>query len=258
MSAEPSTIHPSQAFRTEADALAEALDTTSLDALSACSGWTAHEVAAHLAAAGVEIALNLEAYGEGRPVPPTRGFEEREKPYRAMGEKALRAELPRSMERMTEALDAVLMAEPDAVVPWTGRQMGVATFVTHVRSEFAIHRWDLVGDDDTSTKLLAQPELTVHAVTVLGKALVARGASSAAAGFSAVIATPGTRDVVALVDADGPRLVRSEETSEPAVVGDPAARLLFLWGRRPSDPRRLTAPGGPQVLARLEALLAGY
>jgi hypothetical protein len=100
MSNELSRVRASEAFTTEADVLAEALDATSPEALSACSGWTAHEVVAHLAATAVEIALNLETYGEGRPVPPTRGFEEREKPYRAMGDKALRAELPRSTERM--------------------------------------------------------------------------------------------------------------------------------------------------------------
>jgi uncharacterized protein (TIGR03083 family) len=171
MSTTPSTVPPSEALKAEADAFAEALDTTPPNALSACSGWTAHEVTAHLVAAGVEIALNLEAYGNGEPVPPTRGFEERERPYREMSEEALRSEFGRSTERMTEALDAVLMAEPDAVVPWTGRQMVVATFITHVRSELAIHRWDLIGDDDTSTKLLAQDELTVHAVEVLGPAL---------------------------------------------------------------------------------------
>ena len=52
------------------------------------------------------------------------------------------------------ALDAVLNLQPDAVVPWTGREMVVATFITHTRSELALHRWDLVGDDDVSAVLL--------------------------------------------------------------------------------------------------------
>ena len=245
-------------MKIEADAFFEALDVTSPDSLSACTGWTAHDVTAHLAAAAVEVSLNLEACGEGRPVPPTRGFEERETPYRAMGHKELRTQLPISIERAAVALDAVLNSQPEAVVPWTGREMVVATFITHMRSEFALHRWDLVGDDDVSTVLLAQPELTDHAVTVLGRALVTRGAASDSTNLFAAISAPGTQDVIALVDGDGARLIRSEETSDSVVIGDPAARLLFLWGRRPGDPRRLVAPHGHQLLARLENLLAGY
>ncbi|MHB1784967.1 MAG: maleylpyruvate isomerase N-terminal domain-containing protein [Acidimicrobiales bacterium] len=258
MSAEPVAARPSEGIATEAEAFLEALEVTPPDALTGCAEWRAHEVAAHLSAGAVEIALNLEAYGEGRPVPATRGFEEREAPYRAMGNADLRAVLPRSIERVAAALDAVLGAEPDAVVPWTGRQMAVATFVTHLRSELAIHRFDLIGDDETGTTLLGQPELTDHAVAVLGRALVSRGAGSAPVGFSAVVAAPGASDVVVLVDGDGPRLERRETAADPAVVGDPAARLLFIWGRRPGDPRRLAAPQGAEVLGQLEALLAGY
>ncbi|HUV57254.1 MAG TPA: maleylpyruvate isomerase N-terminal domain-containing protein [Acidimicrobiales bacterium] len=252
------TARPSRAMRIEADAFFEALDVTSPDSLSACAGWTTHDVTAHFAAAAVEVALNLEAYGEGRPVPLTRGFEEREAPYRAMGHDQLRTQLPISIERAAVALDAVLNSQPDAVVPWTGREMVVATFITHMRSELALHRWDLVGDDDVSAVLLAQPELTDHAVTVLGRALVARGAASDSTNIHATISAPGTQDVIALVDGDGARLIHGEETSDPVVIGDPAARLLFLWGRRPGDPRRLVAPRGHQLLARLENLLAGY
>ena len=249
---------PSRAMKIEADAFFEALDVTSPDSLSACAGWTAHDVTAHLAAAAVEVAINLEAYVEGQPVPPTRGFEEREAPYRAMGFEKLRTQLPISIERAGVALDAVLNSQPDAVVPWTGREMVVATFITHMRSELALHRWDLVGDDDTGAVLLAQPELTDHAVAVLGRALVARGAASNSTDFFAVISAPGAQDVIALVDGNGARLMRGEEASNPTVIGDPAARLLFLWGRRPGDPRRLIAPHGGQLLARLENLLAGY
>ncbi len=258
MSPESIAVHPSEGFAIEVDAFLEALDVTPPDALTECAQWRAHEVAAHLGAGAFEIALNLEAYAEGRPVPATRGFEEREAPLRAMADSALRAVLPRSIERVTAALEAVLTAEPDAVVPWSGREMVVATFVTHLRSEFALHRFDLVGDDETSITLLAQPELTDHAVAVLGRALVARGTGSAKPNFTAVIAAPDTRDVVVVVDGDGPRLQRSDASLEPAVVGDCAARLLLLWGRQPGDPRRLTAPGGAEVLADLRSLLIGY
>ena len=254
---EPIAAHSSEGFVTEADAFLEALEVSPPDALTGCAQWRAHEVAAHLGAGALEIALNLEAYAEGRPVPATRGFEEREAPFRAMADSALRAALPRSVERVATALDAVLTVDPGAVVPWTGRQMVVANFVTHLRSEFALHRFDLVGDDETSIVLLGQPELTDHAVSVLGRALVARGAHRAT-NFTAAVAAPDTRDVVVVVDGEGPRLERRDVSLEPAVVGDCAARLLLLWGRQPGDPRRLTAPGGAEVLAVLRSLLVGY
>ena len=258
MNPEPTPARPSDGFAAEARAFLDALDATDPAALCACAGWTAHEVAAHLAAAGIEVALNLEAYADGRPVPATRAFEQREAPYRGMDDRRLRAELVGSIERVAACLDAVLGAEPDAVVPWTGRQMVVASFVTHLRSELALHRWDLVGDDETSERLLAEPELTEHAVGVLGKALLARSSFVAPAGFSAVLAAPGARDVAVVVDDEGPRLVASEGAVEPAIIGDRSARLLLLWGRRPGDPRRLVAPQGAAMLAAVQALLAGY
>lgn len=249
---------PSASFEREADALFATLDHTSPDATTACYGWTAHDVTAHLTAGALEVALNLEAYSEGKPVPPTRSFEEREAPYKEMDDRRLRTELSRSIARMSSIVDAVLTKEPNAVVPWTGRQMVVRTFLTHLRSEFAIHRFDLTGDDDTGNELLAQPELTNHAVDVLGNALLVRGSIAESSRFSATLASPGASDIVVLVDSEGARLIRSKDFSEPSVIGDAAARLLFLWGRRPGDPSRLKAPGGTSVLRLLQRALMGY
>ena len=249
---------PSNTIKFEADKFFEALERTPPNAVTACSGWTAHELVAHLTAAGLEVALNLEAYGEGKKVPPTRGFEEREAPFRELDDPLLRSELPKSIARMSKALDYVLANEPDAVVPWTGRQMVVKTFSTHLRSELAIHRFDLIGDDDIGNELLAQPELTEHAVTVLGRVLLIRGSNSRKSPLHATIASPGTSGVTVIVDDQGARLVRAKDPSEPSLIGDPAARLLFLWGRRPGNPSRLRALGGPQVLFDLQKLLAGY
>jgi hypothetical protein len=214
-------------FSLAAGAFLEALEETPPDALTGCALWRAHEVVAHLDAGLIEIARHLEAAAEGRPIPTTRGFEEREAPYRAMEDRALRADLLRSIGRVAAALDAVLERDPAAVVPWTGRQMRVASFVTHLRSEFALHRFDLVGDDQTGRELLGQPELTDHAVAVLGRALLARGANRVAAGFSAVIAAPG---------------------SGPVVVGDPELSLEASpsGGRHVHDPT-LGAPDPTEI-----------
>ena len=258
MNTEPNISRPSENFSCEVEAFLTALDTTPPNSLTACAGWTAHEVVAHLVAAGVEVALNLEAYGDGRAVPTTRSFDEREAPYRDMADASLRDELPRSIVRMGAALDAVLLAEPDAVVPWTGRQMVVKTFITHLRSELALHRWDLVGDDATGDALLANPLLTDHAVSVLGRPLLVRGSGSTMAQFMTAIGAPDTRDVVVVVDLEGPRLVYSDGPSDPSVIGDPAARLLLLWGRQCGDPRRLRSLHGTTDLGQLKSVLAGY
>jgi hypothetical protein len=137
--------------------------------------------------------------------------------------------------------------------------MVVQTFVTHLRSELALHRWDLVGDDETSTALLGQFELTQHAVAVLGRALLVRGANTVHPGaLSAVISSPGALDVEVLVDAEDSRLTFSDAHVDPVVVADPAARFLLLWGRRPSPPWRLSVPGGAARFGQLQAMLSGY
>jgi hypothetical protein len=56
---------------------------------------------------------------------------------------------------------------PDATYQFIGRPFSAALAHTHGRSETAIHRWDIAGEDETSTKLLSAPELTGHAVEIL-------------------------------------------------------------------------------------------
>lgn len=63
-----------------AEAFLDARQYTAPQTVSACEGWTAHEVTAHLAPAAAEITRHLEPYLAGEPVPPTRSFEEREPP----------------------------------------------------------------------------------------------------------------------------------------------------------------------------------
>ncbi|HEV7827556.1 MAG TPA: hypothetical protein VGP04_01665 [Pseudonocardiaceae bacterium] len=134
-------------------------------------------------------------------------------------------------------LEEVLAREPDAVIPWTGRQMAVAKFVPHLRNEFVIHRWDFVGDDQVSAELLAQPELTEHAVDVLGQLLLRRGREHDPCpdeDFHVRLRTENAPDVRLVVEAGqaGLELV-SDQTDEPHVNLDPAARTLVIWGRRP-------------------------
>ena len=58
----------------EAEAFFTAIEVTAPEVVSACDGWTAHEIAAHVTGNAVEIVRHLEPYLQGDPVPETRSF----------------------------------------------------------------------------------------------------------------------------------------------------------------------------------------
>lgn len=246
----------------EADAFLEALENTRPDVVSTCEGWTAHEVTAHMVANCAEISRHLEPYLEGRDVPPTRSWEEREASYRAMEDARLRRLLEDEEERMRRLIGDVLEREPEAAIPWTGRRMVVEKFIPHMRNEFAIHRWDFVGDDDVSVDALSQPELTEHAVTVLGRLLLSRGAEhdpDPDHDFHVRLRVDGMPDVRLFVESGTSGLeLAPEDDGEPGVTLDADARTLVLWGRRPDGRGRFHSGLGMPALSRLQALLSGY
>jgi hypothetical protein len=49
-----------------------------------------------------------------------------------------------------------------------------------------------------------------------------------------------------------------QDESAHVVETDPAARLLLLWGRRPTDAGRVRSSLAPEQLARLQTVLTGY
>jgi hypothetical protein len=159
----------------EAGAFIVTIDQTAPQAVSACQGWTTHEIAAHVTGIAVEVIRHLEPYLHGDPVPETRSFEEREAPLQAMEHSALLRRLDAEETRMRRLVDDVLDGEPDAVIPWTGRKMAVAKFIPHLRNEHALHRWDIAGDDDVSGVLLGDMDLVDHSVGELGAILLAAG-----------------------------------------------------------------------------------
>jgi len=246
----------------EAEAFLDTRQHVDAEVVSACGGWTAHEVTAHLAGIVVEVTRHLQPYLAGQPVPRTRSFEDREAPLQAMADGELCRFLAAEEERMRSVADEVLRRDPDAVIPWTGRQMAVAKFGPHLRSEFAIHRWDIAGDDQTSVDLLGQPELTGHAVGVLGEILTRRGRQRDPApdeDFDVRLRSGTTEDVRLRVEGGRARLELADAPGAgPGVELDPAARLLVIWGRRPDRRGRVRSAVDPTTLARLDALLAGY
>ncbi len=243
----------------EAAAFMTTLDATEPHQMTKASDWTTHELVAHLAAGAAEIARNVVAFNKGgaEAVPETRELEEREAPYRQMDFPSLCSSLRDHQDEMMDAINTAVANDATAVTPWAGRQMPVGAFLSHVRSEFTLHRWDLVGDDDVSSQLLAQPEMTAHAVMALGPALTSRG-MAAGAGGQVRLSSPGQPDILA--SPSGAVFAEQEPSSDemPAIVADPAARLLLLWGRTPDQPGRVSIPGGLPQLMVLRGLLAGY
>lgn len=233
------------------------------DAVTACPGWTAHDAAAHQAASCAEVVRHLDPFLHGAPVPATRSFEEREAPFRALAPDDLLDRVVVEEAAMHEVVGRVLADDPDAVVPWTGRSMVVGTFPTHLRSEFALHRWDLVGSDPVGDHLLADPALTAHALSVLGGILPRAGAARDEGGpFAVTLRAPGHPDVVVETSSEGAR-VRWAEPGDRTVGAaglelDAAARLLRLWGRTPMPASRVRSTLRAADLRRVQDLLAGY
>jgi uncharacterized protein (TIGR03083 family) len=104
----------------EAQALMAALDAVAPSAPTACEGWTAHHIVAHLAAGSKEIADLIEEKLAGQPARPTRAFEEREPAFRALPEGELRAAWLSQIQRKTEAQNALAEAGEDSTFDFTG------------------------------------------------------------------------------------------------------------------------------------------
>jgi hypothetical protein len=231
--------------RDEATAFLSTLECTAPDAPTACAGWTAHHIVAHLAAGAAEMADLTEEAMCGRAPRPTRDFARREAPFVAMADDELRDRLVTEAIRLGVAIDSLASTRlgpgpgPGSTVAFSGRRLGASELTMHGRSEAALHRWDMAGDDDISQELLAQPELTAHAVDVLNtmidgspESVTARTTSAAITELRANFAAPGQPDVVLVVDGAGARLELDEPRSTACARADAATRLLALWGRR--------------------------
>jgi uncharacterized protein (TIGR03083 family) len=238
------------------------LDTADPDALTSCPGRTVHMIGAHIAGNYREIVRHVEAYLAGEPLNRTRSFDEREPEFRRLGSPELIAAVDRGEERLRDRLGELLDREPDPVLRWTAREVHATGFLKHSRSECAVHRWDVVGDDHISEKLLGQQELLEHVVGFIGALpMTARGMATGAgtgARFHARVRAAGQPDLVIRTDTAGPSLTLAEPEGEALVEGDPAARLLMLWGRQATPFGRLVCHGPAEQLSRLQWLLSGY
>jgi hypothetical protein len=236
MSASPANTN------TESAALTATLFEASPDAPTACSSWRVHEIVAHLAAGAKEVADLIEHRLSGHGERVTRGFEEREAPFRALDHDTLMGRLVEEGRRKVRAYEA-LGASTDPSIAFTGTRITRGKAEVHSRSEAALHRWDITGDDETSLVLLSQPAFAEHAVWVLNN-IPSLSESARAVGVRAAVSTPtrvvfrahGQPDILLTVDPEGSRFEVAAATNDPHLVLTVRAdhRLLVLWGRRPA------------------------
>jgi uncharacterized protein (TIGR03083 family) len=233
---------PANTISTESAALTATLNDVPPDAPTACSRWRVHEIVAHLAAGAKELADLIESRLSGKGERTTRGFEEREAPFRSLDHDTLLDRLAHEGRRKVLAYEA-LAVSADPSIAFTGTRITRDKGEVHSRSEAALHRWDITGDDDTSLALLSQPELTGHAVWVLNNMPIlneSARAVGARAGVSAptevVFRTEGQPDIVLTLDPTGSHFHILAAANDPDLVLTVRAdhRPLLLWGRRPA------------------------
>ena len=145
-------------------AFLDALDRSAPGKATHCSAWTTHDLLAHMVAGTEEMTRLATLAAADGPDPVTRSFVEREAPWRATADDELREAFVPAGARLVCALDALPVG---TTVAFTGWAMTADQLRLHARSELALHRRDLVGDDDTGNHLLAQPELIAHGRSVL-------------------------------------------------------------------------------------------
>jgi hypothetical protein len=237
------------------------------DAGTWCAAWTVRDIVVHQTGNAEELARVLEGHLTGASV-DTRGFEEREAPYRAMNDADLWVALHDRMARLGEIAAAADDAlTPDTDVAWTGRTMKVSWFAEHMREELVLHSWDITGDDAAARTRLGQRWMTEHSVWAVGAPLLKRGLAELGLHGDDVIESriraadendSAADDVVIRAGADHTSITLGPVDGPATIETDAAARVLLLWGRRPADPSRLCSRVGPTVLGRLRTLLSGY
>jgi uncharacterized protein (TIGR03083 family) len=228
-------------------AFAEALQSARPGAPTQCTGWTVHELTAHLAAGSAELADLIELELSGAPTRSTRDFEEREAPYRALDPATLRRAFFEEALRATAAVERLARADNGRCVAFTGIPMDANAVIAHIESELVLHRWDIVGNDPTSIIALSDARLGVHAATTVASMTPSVFPPRGGDHETVVLRAAGAPDIAVT---GGPAMttiaVAPHDHSYPVVQCHPAARTLMLWGRSPGP--GLPAPAGQDHL----------
>jgi hypothetical protein len=231
------------------------------DAGTWCEAWTVRDIVVHQTGNAHELARVLEGHLSGELV-ETRGFEEREAPYRAMNDSDLWDALTAQMAELADVAGAGDDLPADTDVAWTGRTMKVPWFAEHMREELVLHGWDITGDDAAARAQLGERWMTEHSVEAVGRPLLRRGTAAldfaAADSIEARLRVSGLDDVIVSAGAGSTDITLGPIEGDATLETDAAARVLLLWGRRPADPSRICSRVGPEALGRVRTLLSGY
>src|SRR5262249_40238936 len=141
-----------------------------------CEAWTVRDIVIHQTGNAEELGRVLHGHLTGEPV-DTRGFEEREAPFRAMNDIDLWGAFIEQMCRLGGMAGAASELPEDTDVAWTGRTMKVPWFAEHMREELVLHGWDITGDDPAAQATLGHWWMTEHSVNAVGAPLLKRGAN---------------------------------------------------------------------------------
>jgi len=216
-----------------------------------CSGWSAHDLTAHVTAAAEERADLIDDHLAGKPSRATRSWQVREPPFRAMPDAVLRERLQEHAVRFERNVSA--LREDDTIL-YTGWAMTAQRLRMHSHSEAVLHRWDLVGDDAVGIQLLSDPAMVTHALAVFD-ALPALAESqrwhvSNLVPRPVILRSGGRPDVVV---SPGEGLLTTPNADGVVIELRPHELPVVLWGRCPSrlrDPRA-NAETMEDVLQRL-------
>jgi hypothetical protein len=72
------------------------------------------------------------------------------------------------------------------------------------------------------------------------------------------VRTPDTDDLILVAHDGDAHLAIGPQEGPGDIAGDGAARLLLLWGRKPTPFSRLRGTSDEETVTALQALLAGY
>jgi uncharacterized protein (TIGR03083 family) len=216
-------------------AFVEAMQSADPGAQTQCSGWTLHELTAHVAAGSAELADLIELDLTGATSRPTRDFEEREAPYRALPPRQLRRRFFEEALRAIVAVEKLRRIDSARRVAFTGALLDAPTLILHIESELVLHRWDIVGSDAISIKALSDTRIGIHAVTTVASMKPNVFPPRAGDHETIVLTAPGAPDIAVTGGPATSVQLAPLDHSCPVVKCHPAARTLLLWGRSPTS-----------------------
>jgi len=206
------------------------------------------DIVIHQAGNAEELARVVEGHLAGALV-DTRGFEQREQPYRLMSAADLWSALVSRIEQLGEISQAAAKDLSPGAGLRTGRTMKVPWFAEHMREKLVRTAGTWSARQDRRGGAGGAVDDRAHRARS-GRALLERGCADLDLGATGRVEgrlrVPGTDDVVVVASPEDNSIDLATPDGPATVQSDAAARVLLLWGRRPADPSRWRTRWGPR------------